>query len=78
MVRIFPIFFFQVMENAGLKGFAHTLVSPTFREGKTSALQLAGMLYGHMLYNDTYMSLCPRNGSVQENFQNIIKSYTKA
>lgn len=44
----------KVMENAGLKGFAHTLVSPTFREGKTSALQLAGL--GPMTPNTVLLS----------------------
>eukprot|EP01012_Entosiphon_sulcatum_P018378 TRINITY_DN2311_c0_g1_i1.p1 TRINITY_DN2311_c0_g1~~TRINITY_DN2311_c0_g1_i1.p1 ORF type:complete len:905 (-),score=120.59 TRINITY_DN2311_c0_g1_i1:102-2816(-) len=33
----------RVMESARLKGFARTVVAPSFREGKTFALQLLGL-----------------------------------
>eukprot|EP00668_Euglena_longa_P035047 GGOE01045015.1.p1 GENE.GGOE01045015.1~~GGOE01045015.1.p1 ORF type:complete len:1030 (-),score=323.02 GGOE01045015.1:171-3164(-) len=44
----------KAMETAGLHGFCNTVVAPSFREGKTAALQLAGL--GPMTPNTVLLS----------------------
>ena len=45
----------QAMEGTGLQGFAHAVVFPTFRQGRSAALQLAGL---GVLTPNTVLQVC--------------------